>query len=150
MVAIRPDTHLVLRVAAAEFFFLFLGSALHEDGEPLSDVGAVALERKAVLQGDNLLEPSGLHVQRHVIGVFASSEGTRALGVVEHIGRIEADGLEDGERICVVFFRFRAEAGNHIGGNRAVREDFADFGNAVQVPLTAVFAPHLLEYPVGA
>ena len=66
------------------------------------------------------------------------------------IRRIEADGLEDGERICVVFFRFRAEAGNHIGGNRAVRDDFADFGNAVQVPLTAVFAPHLLEYPVGA
>ena len=101
--------HLVASGASAEFLGILLGRPLHKNSEHLSDVVAVALEAQLVLQGDDLVQPSGLHVGRNIVRIVSRGECPWSLGVVEHVGIVETDLAEKFEGLPVVLLGLRAE-----------------------------------------
>ena len=149
MLAICPHTHLRRTGAATQLAGTTLRRPFNQDLQLLSYIALVAFERESVLKIDYFVQTAGLHLNRDIVRVLSRRQGSGALGVIEHERGIEADLLEEIERLAVVLLRLRAEACDYIGRYRAVGHQLADFIYTLEVPGCRVAATHLLEDAVG-
>ena len=92
----------------------------------MADLPPVPLQGLPVLEFDYLIKAAVLYIGRNVILHCAVGKGAGAVGVGEHEGPVEAHLVHKAHGEGVVFLGFRAESGNNIRCEAAVRHNLTD------------------------
>ena len=142
------DHDAVLFRAAEELVAAAFAGTFCQHLHHLTHLGCVALRRDFVLQGDELVEATYLHLLRDVIGQVLAGIGAWTLAVLEHEGRVIAHLAHQRQGQLVVLLRLAAVAHEDICRQAAVGDDTSDGCHAVQVPGAGVFPVHALQYGI--
>src|SRR5579872_7516898 len=90
VIGFRKDDHLVLTVPAAPVISVLFRISFDQYLKRLAEVFPVLLQRKAVLQANDFVQPSFLHLFGYVVGIPAGGKGAWPLAVKKHVAHVEA------------------------------------------------------------
>ena len=145
MAALVEDHHLILLRASAKLFSATLRESLYEHVELLPLIFLVLNGTDLRLEGDELIQAADLLLLRHIVGQMLRGIGARALRVLEHKGRVVAHLSHQVEAHLMILLRLVVVAHEDVCREPAVRNNPADSGHTVQIPLTGVLAVHQLQ-----
>src|SRR5271154_2312982 len=133
MIGFWKDDHLILTVSAAPVISALFGITFDEHLKRLAEVLPVLLQRKAVLEPDDLIEPSFLYLFWYIIGIAAGCKRARPFAVKKHVAHVEARTFDDAQALPMILFRLCTEARDDVCAEAAIRQDSPNAINPSQV-----------------
>ena len=146
----REDDGLVLRGTSEHIIMTSLGEAFNEHLYHFTHFSLIALERKGVLQGDDLVQAADLLLLADVVRQMFLRVRPGSFRVLEHERRVEAHFAHQAERLSVVLKRLVVKTAEHVRTDSCLRNDTPDGGYTFEVPLAGVLAVHEFENLVAA